>query len=279
MAFRGTLELAIADLINKGSVRELSPPCEWRIHPSTESRGSGFQHERLVWGINDGDEWTTVKIRQHAQDSSRTARRTGFEGVDVAVLNSDLTELLRPSVRHIRRHRDKPSPSSQDPTREEESTVHAPASGAQPSARVDGGLPSRGCPPSTGEVSRRYKDDGFRGRNSERGWAQDSRTGGEPSAPSTDEAEEIAAITATDRDLGCCPTPGSSFRPQIHSSRVKTTGSGADSWAAKEADTFIASILHDFPDARAEVAPRALPAIAGGTTLDSWENYMEKPVI
>jgi len=61
-ATRGTLEQAIADIIDKGPVRELSPPSEWRIHPSIESRGSGFQHERLVWSINDGDGWATVKI-------------------------------------------------------------------------------------------------------------------------------------------------------------------------------------------------------------------------
>jgi hypothetical protein len=29
-------------------VRELSPPEEWRIHPSTETKGKGFQHERRL---------------------------------------------------------------------------------------------------------------------------------------------------------------------------------------------------------------------------------------
>jgi hypothetical protein len=45
----GALEHAISCLIDKGTVMELSPPSEWRVHPSTESRGSGFQHERLYF--------------------------------------------------------------------------------------------------------------------------------------------------------------------------------------------------------------------------------------
>jgi len=67
-ATRGTLELAITGLVDKGTVRELSTLSEWRVHPSTKATGSCFQHERLVWGINDGDEWATVKIREHVQD-------------------------------------------------------------------------------------------------------------------------------------------------------------------------------------------------------------------
>ena len=59
-ATRGALEQAIAGLVDKGPVLELSPPSEWRIHPSTEARGSSFQHERLVWGINYENEWATV---------------------------------------------------------------------------------------------------------------------------------------------------------------------------------------------------------------------------
>ena len=61
-ATRGILELAITGLIDKGTIRELSPPSELRVHPSTGARGSGFEHERLAWGINDGDKWATVKI-------------------------------------------------------------------------------------------------------------------------------------------------------------------------------------------------------------------------
>jgi hypothetical protein len=93
-ATRGVLEQAIIGLIDKGTVIELSPLSEWRIHPSTKAKRFGFQHERLVWGINDGNDWATVKICQHAPDPSRTAGRTGFEGSDVVDLNSDLAKLL-----------------------------------------------------------------------------------------------------------------------------------------------------------------------------------------
>ncbi len=94
-ATMGFLEQVITGLIDKGTVMELSPPDEWRIHPPTEARGFGFQHERLVWGINDENEWATVKIRQHALGPSRTARRMGFEGSDVADIKSDLFKLFR----------------------------------------------------------------------------------------------------------------------------------------------------------------------------------------
>jgi hypothetical protein len=89
---RSVLEQAVATLVERGNVRELSPLDEWRIHPSTEARGSGFQHERRVWGINDVDQWIILKIRQHSQDPTRTAARTGFEGGQVSNLNSDLAQ-------------------------------------------------------------------------------------------------------------------------------------------------------------------------------------------
>jgi len=79
-ATRGVLKQALSGFIDKGTILELQTPNEWRIHPSLESRGSGFQHERLVWGDNDHDDWAMVKIRQHASDPSRTTRRTSFEG-------------------------------------------------------------------------------------------------------------------------------------------------------------------------------------------------------
>ena len=69
---RPILEQALATLIDRGTVQELSPLDEWRVHPSAEARGSGFQHERRVWGTNDLDQWIILKIRQHAQDPSRT---------------------------------------------------------------------------------------------------------------------------------------------------------------------------------------------------------------
>ena len=128
-ATRGVLEQALSGLKDKGIVLELKPPSEWRIHPSTEARGSGFQHERLVWGIDDHDDWAVVKIRQHAADPTRTAGRTGFEGNDVVNLNTDLTQLLRSTVRGGRLPRDPPSAPVRDPTSREEGPFRSSASG------------------------------------------------------------------------------------------------------------------------------------------------------
>ena len=47
-ATRGVLEQARKGLKDKGIVLELQTPNDWRVHPSTEARGSGFHHERLV---------------------------------------------------------------------------------------------------------------------------------------------------------------------------------------------------------------------------------------
>jgi hypothetical protein len=55
-ATRAVLEQTLTGLKDKGIVLELQSPNDWRVHPSTEARGSGFQHERLVWGINDHDD-------------------------------------------------------------------------------------------------------------------------------------------------------------------------------------------------------------------------------
>ena len=99
LATRPSLELALTSLISLGRIKECDPPCEWRIHPSTEARGSGFQHERFVWCIDDENEWTMLKIRQHATDPSRTAGRTGFEGNHVSGLNAQLAGLLRSITR------------------------------------------------------------------------------------------------------------------------------------------------------------------------------------
>jgi hypothetical protein len=87
-------------LTEQRSIRELSPPDDWRIHPSTEARGSGFQHERRVWGTDDQYSWVTLKIRQHAQDPIKTACRTGFEGSNVSGLNTHLAGLLRSFARN-----------------------------------------------------------------------------------------------------------------------------------------------------------------------------------
>jgi hypothetical protein len=39
---RSVLEHAVTTLIERGTVQELSPLDEWRIHPSTEARVSGL---------------------------------------------------------------------------------------------------------------------------------------------------------------------------------------------------------------------------------------------
>ncbi len=54
-------------LIEEDLVRELSPPDDWRIHPSTEARGKGYQHERKHWVTNDLNAWHIAKLRQHAR--------------------------------------------------------------------------------------------------------------------------------------------------------------------------------------------------------------------
>ncbi len=50
---RSTCEHAIKLLAKDELVRELSPLDEWRIHSSTEARGKGNQHERMLWFEND----------------------------------------------------------------------------------------------------------------------------------------------------------------------------------------------------------------------------------
>ncbi len=94
-ATRSLCEQALLVLIGEGTIEELSPPDEWRIHPSTEARGSAFQHERLVWGTDDAGALVKIKIRQHSQDPGKTAGRTGFEGGCVSSLNHSLSKLLR----------------------------------------------------------------------------------------------------------------------------------------------------------------------------------------
>jgi hypothetical protein len=116
---RPILEQAHAILVERGTFEELSPPDEWRIHPSTEARGSGFQHKRRVWGTNDLDQWITLKIRQHAQDPRRTQTRTGFESGQVTALNTDLAQLLRAITQGSR------GPAGYDPSAKDESAGKA----------------------------------------------------------------------------------------------------------------------------------------------------------
>jgi hypothetical protein len=151
---RSVLEQGINILIETGTVEELSPPDEWRIHPSTEARGSGFHHERRVRGINDSDQWFVLKIRQHSQDPSRTTARTGFEGGQVSNLNSDLAQLLRSLARsggrpravnptsinttgegaETRNVRTKPSPTSKGKQADNKGEGNAYTSGSPPSS-------------------------------------------------------------------------------------------------------------------------------------------------
>ena len=278
-ATRGTLELAIAGLIDNGTVRELDPPSEWRVHPSTEARGSGFQHERIVWGLNDGDEWSSVKIRQHAQDPSRTAGRTGFEGGDVSDLNTNLSELLRTVGRGGGQRRDGLSPARQ--VCKEDGKVHGRATGTMPSSGADEERPFRGRSSETSENSRRYKDKRL-GCSSPKIGADRLSRGMSPPY-SADEAEELAAADAGARGLGVCPSPGCSSRSRRSSYGQGTRGREGASDAAIEADAFIASVLRSFPGARnVECVPNshaASPGRASGRILDSWENYMEKPIV
>jgi len=118
------------------------------------------------------------------------------------------------TVRRGAQLRDGPSSRRQDPIRKEDGTVHGQATGINPHAHVDGGRPSWGRPSATREDSCRYQDDTIRNNSSKKRDAHHSRAGGEPSAPSTDEAKEFAAANAMDRDLGFCPIPGCYIRPR-----------------------------------------------------------------
>ncbi len=94
-ATRNLCEQAIKLLIKENLVRELSPPDDWRIHPSTEARCKGYQHERKLWVTNDLNAWHIAKLHQHAQDPTKSVGRSGFEGGFVSRLSSTFAELLR----------------------------------------------------------------------------------------------------------------------------------------------------------------------------------------
>ena len=98
-ATRSLCEKVVKLLEEDEFVGELSPPEEWRIHPSTESRGKGFQHERRLWFKNDLNVWHIAKLRQHAQDPSKSARKSGFEGGFLSMVNFAFVELLRRAIR------------------------------------------------------------------------------------------------------------------------------------------------------------------------------------
>ena len=91
-------EKVVKLLAKEEFVRELSSPKEWRINPSTESRGKGFHYERRLWVKNDVNACHIAKLRQHAQDPSKSARRSGFEGGFVSKVNSAFAELLRRAI-------------------------------------------------------------------------------------------------------------------------------------------------------------------------------------
>jgi hypothetical protein len=98
-ATRDLCEKVVKLLAKDAFVRELSPPEERRIHPSTEARGKGFQHERRLWVKNDLNAWHIAKLRQHAQDPSKSGGRSWFEGGFVSRVNSAFAELLRRAIR------------------------------------------------------------------------------------------------------------------------------------------------------------------------------------
>jgi hypothetical protein len=98
-ATRRICEQVINLLVEDELVREFSPPEEWRIHSSTEARGKGFQHERRILVKNDLNARHIAKIRQHAQDPTKSTGRLGFEGGFVSQVNYSFAELLRHSIR------------------------------------------------------------------------------------------------------------------------------------------------------------------------------------
>ncbi len=98
-AIRSLCEHVIKLLGEDELVRELSPPEEWRIHPLTKARGKGFQHERRLWVKNNLSVWHIAKMRKHAQNPTKSARRSSFEGGFVSQINSSFAELLRRIIR------------------------------------------------------------------------------------------------------------------------------------------------------------------------------------
>jgi hypothetical protein len=94
-----TYEQAIELLAKDEIFRELSPPKECRIHSSTEARGKGVKYERRLWVKNDRNAWHIAKIRQHAQDATKTIGKSGLDGGLVSSVNNAFTQLLRHIVR------------------------------------------------------------------------------------------------------------------------------------------------------------------------------------
>jgi len=68
-----------------------------------QRRGKVFQLEMRLWVKNDLNAWHIAKIRQHTQDPTKSAGRSGFEGGFVSHANSDFAELLRRTIRGARR--------------------------------------------------------------------------------------------------------------------------------------------------------------------------------
>ena len=107
---------------------------------------------------------------------------------------------------------------------------------------------------------------------------------GNSSTPSADEVEEFVPAAEDAQNRGLCPILSSSSRHGIlgPSARHALRPSVADSRVAREADSFIASILNDISAGRIEtVSPQPPRTRNGGnrSALDSWENYMDKPVV
>ncbi len=193
----------------------------------------------LHW-INDHDDWAVVKIRQHATDPSRTAGRTGFEGSDVVNLNADLSKLLRYAVRGGGPPRDRPPTSNLTPKRSEESPIR--------------GTSAEGlCADPTG-----VDDDD------------------KCATPSADEEEEWAAAAEAAPDRGPCPTPaGHGIRTRRLVSAATPSRKRNAAEDALEADAFLESILNGDSDPQAKGADGSRQR---RHQLDSWENYLDRPV-
>ena len=154
-------------------------------------------------------DWITVKLSQHAQDSSRTAVRSGFEGNEVSDLKSDLAKSFR-------------------------------------AAAKGGGLVRRSSLFTRGD-SRQSEVGKLRSGHLGTGAEQLTEAGSDPSTPSVDEEEEFAAAAEAAHDRGLCPTPGAISRhgqPGFSTQKASwPTTAGTE--ATREADSCIVSSLGD----------------------------------
>jgi len=106
------------------------------------------------------------------------------------------------------------------------------------------------------------------------GTEQPPELGCDPSTPSADEEEGFAAAAEAAQDRGLCPTPGAICRhgQPSSSTRKASMPTAASTEAAREADSFIASILDDIQVDRVKRFPPLPSSTQNGvdrTALDS----------